>query len=95
LSAPVDEDGVVRRGPVQGFREYLYRMRRQVRRSGVRIKVHHPAPNTPDGAVAGAAGVARQDGGAPWRVRTGAVVPATGRVLPTCVTPARPMCRIV
>ncbi|MFB9237978.1 FAD-binding protein [Plantactinospora siamensis] len=77
---PVDEHGVQRRSSLQGP-EYLRRMRRKVLRSGVRVLDHHPALEllvTPDGAVAGAAGIARQDGGAPWRVRAGAVVLATG-----------------
>jgi succinate dehydrogenase/fumarate reductase flavoprotein subunit len=77
---PVDDTGVVRRGSLQGP-EYMRRMRRQVRRSGVRILDHHPALEllvAPDGSVAGAAGIARQDGGQPWTVRAGAVVLATG-----------------
>jgi succinate dehydrogenase/fumarate reductase flavoprotein subunit len=59
----------------------MRRMRRQVRRSGVRILDHHPALEllvASDGSVAGAAGVARQDDGARWEVRAGAVVLATG-----------------
>jgi len=77
---PVDGQGVARRSSLQGP-EYLRRMRRQVRRSGARILDHHPALEllvTPDGAVAGAAGIARQQDGAPWRIRAGAVVLATG-----------------
>jgi succinate dehydrogenase/fumarate reductase flavoprotein subunit len=77
---PVDATGTVRRSSLQGP-EYLRRMRRQVRRAGVRILDHHPALElltAADGSVAGAAGVARQDGGRGWRVRAGAVVLATG-----------------
>ncbi len=77
---PVDETGTVRRGSLQGP-EYMRRMRRQVRRAGVRILDHHPALEllvANDGSVAGAAGIARQDGGRPWQVRAGAVVLATG-----------------
>lgn len=76
---PVDE-GVQRRGSLQGP-EYLRRMRRRVHRSGVRILDHHPALELltdADGAVSGAAGIARQDGGRRWRIAAGAVVLATG-----------------
>jgi hypothetical protein len=56
-------------------------MRRRVHRSGVTILDHHPALELlvgPDGAVAGAAGVARQRAGVRWQCRAGAVVLATG-----------------
>lgn len=63
------------RGP-----EYLRAMRGLVRRAGVRILDHHPATELlvrADGSAGGAAGLLRQAGGT-WRVRTGAVVLATG-----------------
>ncbi|WP_052848196.1 FAD-dependent oxidoreductase [Streptomyces avicenniae] len=77
---PRDEDGVERRSSLQGP-EYLRRLRRRVHRSGVRILDHHPALELltdADGTVTGAAGLRRQEGFAPWRVRAGAVVLATG-----------------
>ncbi|GII63806.1 pyridine nucleotide-disulfide oxidoreductase [Sphaerisporangium krabiense] len=77
---PEDEDGVERRGSLQGP-EYMRRMRRRAHRSGVRILDHHPALEllvTPEGAAGGAAGIRRQLGCAPWEVRAGAVVLATG-----------------
>ncbi|MBT2207967.1 FAD-dependent oxidoreductase [Actinomadura sp. NEAU-AAG7] len=73
-------DGVERRGSLQGP-EYMKRMRRRVHRSGVLILDHHPALRLltdSSGVVAGAAGIARQEGEAPWTVRAGAVVLATG-----------------
>ena len=77
---PREADGTEHRGSLQGP-EYMRRMRRRVHRSGVTILDHHPALELladPDGAVAGAAGVARQQGLVPWRVRARAVVLATG-----------------
>ncbi|WP_019630153.1 FAD-binding protein [Actinomadura atramentaria] len=75
-----EEDGVQLRGSLQGP-EYMKRMRRRVHRSGVTILDHHPALRllVDDwGVVAGAAGLARQRAAAPWTVRAGAVVLATG-----------------
>lgn len=77
---PVGEDGRQLRSSLQGP-EYMRRMRRKAHRSGVRILDHHPATAlTADagGVVNGATGIARQDGGRPWRVSAGAVVLATG-----------------
>lgn len=77
---PIGSDGRQMRSSLQGP-EYMRRMRRKVHRSGVRILDHHPALELitdPDGTVAGAAGIARQDGGRPWRISAGAVVVATG-----------------
>ncbi|MFC7620887.1 FAD-binding protein [Microlunatus sp. GCM10028923] len=77
---PVDEQGTERRSSLQGP-EYLRRLRRRVHRAGVRILDHHPATEllaTADGVVAGAAGLARQDGMRPWRVRAASTVLATG-----------------
>jgi succinate dehydrogenase/fumarate reductase flavoprotein subunit len=76
---PVREDGTQARRSLQGP-EYLRRMRKQVTRSCVRILDHSPALElltTADGAVAGATGVRRQQGGR-WTVTAGAVVIATG-----------------
>ncbi|MGA5464987.1 FAD-binding protein [Mycobacterium sp. NPDC050041] len=77
---PVGPDGEPLRSSLQGP-EYMRRMRRRAHRSGVRILDHHPAlqlTTDRDGAVDGAAGIARQDGGRPWRITAGAVVVATG-----------------
>jgi succinate dehydrogenase/fumarate reductase flavoprotein subunit len=77
---PVDEDGRQLRSSLQGP-EYMRRMRRKVHRSGIRILDHHPATALTadaDGIVNGATGIARQDGGRPWRVSANAVVLATG-----------------
>ena len=77
---PVDDDGVQRRSSLQGP-EYLRRMRRRIHRAGVQILDHHPALELlidADGVVAGAAGIARQDGGRRWEIAAGAVVLATG-----------------
>jgi succinate dehydrogenase/fumarate reductase flavoprotein subunit len=60
--------------------EYLRTLRRQVKRSGVRLFDHSPALELlvdDDGAVVGAAGVHRVTGER-WSVRAGAVVLATG-----------------
>ena len=77
---PVDDDGRQLRSSLQGP-EYMRRMRRKAHRSGVRILDHHPATaltTDGDGVVNGATGIARQDGGRPWRITAGAVVLATG-----------------
>ncbi|MCG7326564.1 FAD-dependent oxidoreductase [Achromobacter sp. ACRQX] len=76
---PVDADGVSRRNSLQGP-EYMRLMRKQVKQAGGKILDHHPVLELlrdEHGAVAGAAGVDRQRGGA-WTVRAGAVVIATG-----------------
>ncbi len=77
---PVGADGRFMRSSLQGP-EYMRRMRRKAHRSGVRILDHHPALELTadtDGVVNGAKGIARQDGGRPWRISAGAVVLATG-----------------
>ncbi|KUI38460.1 pyridine nucleotide-disulfide oxidoreductase [Mycobacterium sp. IS-1496] len=77
---PVGDDGRQLRSSLQGP-EYMRRMRRKAYRSGVRILDHHPATALTadsDGIVNGAVGIARQDGGRPWRVSAGSVVLATG-----------------
>lgn len=76
---PLDQEGVSRRNSLQGP-EYMRLMRKQVKQAGARILDHHPVLELlrdAEGAVAGAAGVDRQRGGA-WSVRAGAVVIATG-----------------
>ncbi|MDG9971770.1 FAD-binding protein [Achromobacter mucicolens] len=76
---PVDANGVSRRNSLQGP-EYMRLMRKQVKQAGGKILDHHPVLELlrdEQGAVAGAAGVDRQRGGA-WTVRAGAVVIATG-----------------
>lgn len=73
-------DGAQWRSSLQGP-EYLRRMRRRIHRAGVQILDHHPALELlidADGVVAGAAGIARQDGGRRWQIAAGAVVLATG-----------------
>jgi succinate dehydrogenase/fumarate reductase flavoprotein subunit len=77
---PVGPDGKPLRSSLQGP-EYMRRMRRRAHRSGVRILDHHPAlelTTDTDGVVNGAKGIARQDGGRPWRITSGAVVLASG-----------------
>lgn len=77
---PVGDDGRQMRSSLQGP-EYMRRMRRKVHRSGVNILDHHPATaltSDPDGIVNGAFGIARQNGGRPWRISAGSVVLATG-----------------
>lgn len=77
---PVGTDGREMRSSLQGP-EYMRRMRRKAHRSGVRILDHHPALELTadrDGVITGATGIARQDGGRPWRITAGAVVLATG-----------------
>ena len=77
---PVDDNGRPMRSSLQGP-EYMRRMRRKAHRSGVRILDHHPALELTadaDGVDNGATGLARQDGGRPWRIAADAVVVATG-----------------
>ncbi|KXF56710.1 pyridine nucleotide-disulfide oxidoreductase [Rhodococcus sp. SC4] len=77
---PSGDDGREVRTSLQGP-EYMRRMRRRVHRAGGTILDHSPALElltTGDGIVSGAAGLQRQNGYAPWSVRAGAVVVATG-----------------
>ncbi len=76
---PRNEAGVVQYRNLRGP-EYMRAMRRLALRSGVRILDGHPALELllhADGSAAGAAGIDRVTG-APWTVRAGAVVLATG-----------------
>ncbi|WP_437727485.1 FAD-binding protein [Sorangium sp. So ce861] len=75
---PLDDSGLQYRANLRGP-DYMYFLRRQLRRAGVRILDHSPALEllVSDGAVAGAAGHARQQDAA-WRIRAGAVVLASG-----------------
>ncbi|PPK65030.1 FAD-binding protein [Actinokineospora auranticolor] len=76
---PTGPDGAPLRTGLQGP-EYMRRMRVLVRRAGVRVLDHSPVRELlvdRDGAVAGAVGHRRQEG-ADYRVRSGAVVLATG-----------------
>ncbi|WP_040143261.1 FAD-dependent oxidoreductase [Rhizobium etli] len=75
---PVDEKGEQQRISVQGP-EYMRLLRRRVKNAGVTILDHHPATHllTDSGAVVGASGLRRQEGGR-WTVRAGAVVLAAG-----------------
>ncbi|QFU99988.1 L-aspartate oxidase [Luteimicrobium xylanilyticum] len=77
---PTDAAGRLRRSSLQGP-EYMRLMRRQVLRAGVTVLDQSPAQRLvqdADGVVVGATGVHRQRGNAPWTVRAGAVVLATG-----------------
>jgi succinate dehydrogenase/fumarate reductase flavoprotein subunit len=77
---PTDPSGRLRRSSLQGP-EYMRLMRRQVLRAGVTVLDQSPAQalvQDVDGVVVGATGVHRQRGNAPWTVRAGAVVLATG-----------------
>ncbi|MEU6701017.1 FAD-binding protein [Pseudonocardia sp. NPDC046786] len=76
---PRDDVGDEVRSGLQGP-EYMRRMRRAVRRAGVRILDHAPALELlagPDGAVVGAAGRFRREPRG-WELHAGAVIVATG-----------------
>ncbi|KQU87871.1 FAD-binding protein [Ensifer sp. NM-2] len=75
---PSDDKGEQQRISVQGP-EYMRLLRRRVKNAGVTILDHHPATQllTDGGAVVGASGLRRQEGGQ-WTVRAGAVVLAAG-----------------
>ncbi len=76
---PLDQEMRSRRNSLQGP-EYMRLMRKQVKQAGAKILDHSPVLELlrdEHGAVAGAAGVDRQRGGA-WSVRASAVVIATG-----------------
>jgi succinate dehydrogenase/fumarate reductase flavoprotein subunit len=75
---PEDEGGRAVKRSLQGP-EYMRLMRKRVKAAGVRILDHSPALELliDEHGVAGASGVARQDG-ARWRVKANAVVIATG-----------------
>ncbi|WP_437878097.1 FAD-dependent oxidoreductase [Sorangium sp. So ce513] len=75
---PLDDSGLQYRANLRGP-DYMYFLRRQLRRAGVRILDHSPALEllVSDGVVAGAQGYSRQ-ANAPWRARAGAVVLASG-----------------
>lgn len=76
---PTDDDGKPYRRSLQGP-EYMRLMRKQIKRAGVKILDHSPALELlvdAEGAVGGASGVNRQEGGK-WIVRSLAVIIATG-----------------
>jgi succinate dehydrogenase/fumarate reductase flavoprotein subunit len=75
---PRNDEGQLYRGSMRGV-DYLRFMRQRLIKKGAVLLDQSPALKllVHDHAVAGAAGVARI-GGAPWRVRAGAVVLATG-----------------
>ncbi|AFY31729.1 FAD-dependent oxidoreductase [Calothrix sp. PCC 7507] len=76
---PVDDDGKPARRSLQGP-EYMRLMRKQIKRAGVEILDHSPALELlvdEEGIVSGATGINRQTGGK-WRVRSHAVIIATG-----------------
>jgi succinate dehydrogenase/fumarate reductase flavoprotein subunit len=75
---PTDESGRAAKRSLQGP-EYMRLMRKRVKAAGVRILDHSPALELllDEHGIAGASGVARQDG-ARWRVKANAVVIATG-----------------
>ena len=77
---PRNEAGVIQYRGLRGP-EYMRALRRLITDLGVVILGHHPALELlrdADGVIAGARGVRRQHGDQPWKVRTGAVVLATG-----------------
>ncbi|WP_437680821.1 FAD-dependent oxidoreductase [Sorangium sp. So ce131] len=75
---PLDDSGLQYRANLRGP-DYMHFLRRQIRRAGVRVLDHSPALEllVSDGVVAGARGYSRQQD-APWAVRAGAVVLASG-----------------
>lgn len=76
---PRNEEGVKLYGPVRGP-EYMRALRQAAEAAGVRIMDQSPALNLlrhKDGSIAGAQGLRRQTGET-WRVRSSAVVLATG-----------------
>ncbi|KAF0812660.1 L-aspartate oxidase [Andreprevotia sp. IGB-42] len=76
---PVDDAGRQRRTSLQGP-EYMKLMRKVIKQAGVKILDQSPALQLlvdDEGAVVGAEGASRQ-GDEAWRVRSGAVVIATG-----------------
>jgi succinate dehydrogenase/fumarate reductase flavoprotein subunit len=76
---PTDDEGKPYKRSLQGP-DYMYLMRKQVKRVGVKILDHSPALQLlvdRDRRVAGATGVNRQTGNK-WLVRAGAVIIATG-----------------
>jgi succinate dehydrogenase/fumarate reductase flavoprotein subunit len=76
---PNDETGKSYRNSLQGP-EYMRLMRRQIKRAGVQVLDNSPALELlvdSNGAVGGATGINRQSGQL-WRVRSKAVVIATG-----------------
>jgi succinate dehydrogenase/fumarate reductase flavoprotein subunit len=75
---PTDENGHAAKRSLQGP-EYMRLMRKRVKAAGVRVLDHSPALELllDEHGVAGASGVARQDG-TRWRVKANAVVIATG-----------------
>ncbi|BAY49561.1 glucose-inhibited division protein A [Scytonema sp. HK-05] len=77
---PVDEEGRPYRRSLQQGQDYMRLMRKKIKKAGVQILDHSPALELlvdAEGIVAGAAGINRQSGER-WRVRSGAVVIATG-----------------
>ncbi|APG95125.1 FAD-dependent oxidoreductase [Sinorhizobium americanum] len=76
---PSNEQGIEQRISVQGP-EYMRLMGRKVKNAGVRILDHSPAlelVRDDTGAIAGATGIRRQEGGN-WIVRAAAVIMAAG-----------------
>lgn len=76
----VDDAGRVNYRAVRG-QEYMRALRAQIDALGVIVLDHHPALELlarADGSIGGARGLRRQQGGAPWQVRAGAVVLAAG-----------------
>lgn len=75
---PLQDDGLQHRANLRGP-DYMHFLRKRLKRAGVRILDHSPALEllVSEGAVAGAAGRARQQQ-LDWEVRAGAVVLASG-----------------
>ncbi|HEY9669118.1 MAG TPA: FAD-binding protein [Coleofasciculaceae cyanobacterium] len=77
---PVDEEGRPHKRSLQQAHDYMRLMRKKITKAGVKILDHSPALELlidADGAVAGAKGICRQTGER-WKIRSGAVVIATG-----------------
>jgi succinate dehydrogenase/fumarate reductase flavoprotein subunit len=76
----VDQNGRTNFRAVRGP-EYMRALRALIADLGVTVLDHSPALELladADGAIGGAAGVQRQNGNRPWRVRAGAVILAAG-----------------
>lgn len=76
---PIDDTGQPYRNSLQGP-DYMRLMRRKIKRAGVTVLDHSPALELlvdHEGVVGGAVGLQRQTGER-WRIRSGAVVIATG-----------------
>jgi succinate dehydrogenase/fumarate reductase flavoprotein subunit len=77
---PQTDDGITNYRAVRGP-EYMRALRARIDDLGVQVLDHRPALELlawPDGSVAGARGIRRQNGNSVWEVHAGAVVLAAG-----------------